>query len=71
LTKLVLLLNIFNTLLAILDEDAVAGDQSGETEDDKELVTYYISTNVQFTSSKMSRYIKFILVYVNHIHSLI
>jgi hypothetical protein len=57
LTKLVLLLNIFNTLLAILDEDAVAGDQSGETEDDKELVTYYISTNVQFTSSKMSRYI--------------
>jgi hypothetical protein len=71
LTKLVLLLNIFNTLLAILDEDAVAGDQSGETEDDKELVTYYISTNVQFTSSKMSRYIQFILVYVNHIHSLI
>lgn len=39
-----------------IDEDAVAGDQSGETEDDKELVTYYISTNVQFTSSKMSRY---------------
>jgi hypothetical protein len=47
--------------VGLLDEDAVAGDQGGETEDDKELVTYYISTNVQFTSSKMSRCVKFFL----------
>ena len=45
----------------LTDEDAVAGDQSGENEDDRELVTYYISTNVQFTSSKMSRYINLFL----------
>ena len=51
----------FNVNWVLTDEDAVAGDQSGENEDDRELVTYYISTNVQFTSSKMSRYINLFL----------
>ena len=50
-----------NVNWVLTDEDAVAGDQSGENEDDRELVTYYISTNVQFTSSKMSRYINLFL----------
>jgi dynein heavy chain 1 len=31
-------------------------------------VTFYISTNVQFTCSKMTRYIQFIILYVNHIN---
>jgi hypothetical protein len=44
--------------LYISDEDAVGSEQSGENEDEKELVTYFISTSVQFTSSKMNRYFK-------------
>jgi hypothetical protein len=34
-------------------------------------VTFYISTNVQFTCSKMSRYIEFIILYVNHTNILV
>ena len=37
------------------DEDGV-GDQGGDTEEEKELIQYFITTNVQFTSSKMNRF---------------
>lgn len=52
-------MEIFHLLygLYISDEDAVGSEQSGENEDEKELVTYFISTSVQFTSSKMNRYL--------------
>ena len=46
-------------LFSQIDEDAVGGEQGGENEDEKELITYFISTSVQFTSSKMNRYLFF------------
>ena len=37
------------------DEDGV-GDPGADTEEEKELIQYFITTNVQFTSSKMNRF---------------
>ena len=47
------------------DEDGVAGDQVGESEDDRDLVNYFISSNVQFTSSKMNRWA--IMIFFRHV----